>query len=234
MRTDLRHTSDFMAALVLFDVDKTLVSDSKDISGYVEESIRNIYGRIVEADMGSMEGDSSQNIIQAVLRKYQVPEDEINGKLDRIMEDLYYTYYNVAGHDRLIVKDGARELLGELERRGALLGIATGEAERISRFKVEKAGLTGYFMLGAFGNSGKELADIIRAAVHTAVDANGEVTKTAVVASSPYMLRAAKSVGVLAVGVANSRYSAGELKQAGADSVLGSLKERRKIVGMLW
>lgn len=217
-----------MAGVVLFDVDKTLVSDSKDVSEYIAESIRNIYGRIVEVNLSSMEGESTQNVVKAVLEKNEVPADEIEGKLKRIMEDVYYTYYNVAGHDRLLLKDGAKELLNELEKNGVAIGVATGEAERIVKLKTDKTGISNFFKFGTYGNNSRDLSEIVRNAMQ---QANG--SPALVIASSPYMLKAAKAAGAIAVGVANSRYSKEELKDAGADLVVGSLKDRGRILGML-
>ena len=220
--------------LVLFDVGNLLVVDSKDISEYVSESIRSIYGRIVKVDLSKYDGQSSQDIAEDLLRKDKMPEEEIRLKLKRYTEDLFYTYYNVAGHDRLALTGGARELLAQLWKDDIGIGIATGEVERIARFRIEKAGILGFFKTGAYGNDGKGPDDIIKIAVDRArselkVDGSGIV----LVAGAPHMIRAAKSAGIAAIGVAGAGHSEEELTSAGADLVVKSLKERSEILSFL-
>ncbi len=223
-----------MYKLVLFDVVNTLVVDSKDVSEYVSESIRNIYGRIVQADLKRYEGQSSQNIAEDILRHDKMPEEEIKSKLNRYMEDLFYTYYNVAGHDRLILVDGARDLLGQIWKKDIAIGIVTGEAERIAKFRAEKTTIHGFFKMGAYGNDGKEPSDIVNAAIKRAKsDLGVESGGIAIVASSPYLIKAAKRCGVAAIGIANAGYSESDLKAAGADLVVRSPKDKGKIVGFL-
>ncbi len=223
-----------MYKLVLFDVVNTLVVDSKDVSEYVSESIRNIYGRIVQADLKKYEGQSSQNIAEDILRHDKMPEEEIKSKLNRYMEDLFYTYYNVAGHDTLILVDGARSLLGQIWKKDIAIGIVTGEAERIAKFRAEKTTIHGFFKMGAYGNDGKEPSDIVNAAIKRAKsDLGVESGGIAIVASSPYLIKAAKRCGVAAIGIANAGYSESDLKAAGADLVVRSPKDKGKIVGFL-
>ncbi len=223
-----------MYRLVLFDVVNTLVVDSKDVSEYVSESIRNIYGRIIRADLKRYEGQTSQNIAEDILRHDKMPEDEIKAKLNRYMEDLFYTYYNVAGHDRLVLLDGARDLLGQIWKKDVTIGIATGEAERIVKFRTEKTTIHGFFKTGAYGNDGKEPVDIVNAAVKRArSDLGIQSSEIALVASSPYLIRAAKKAGIAAVGIANAGYPESDLKSAGADLVVKSLKDRGKILSFL-
>lgn len=157
-----------MYKLVLFDVGNVLVRDSKDVSGYVAESIRNIYGRIVTVDLKRYNGWTSQNIVEDVLRRGGVDEEEIKSKLSRIMDDLFYTYYNVGGHDKQIIADGARELLAQLWKADISMGIITGEAGGIAKFRTEKARIHAFFKTGAYGNDGKEFEEIAKSMVNKA------------------------------------------------------------------
>jgi phosphoglycolate phosphatase len=223
-----------MDKLVLFDLDKTLVADSKNISEYVAESIRNIYGMVVTVDLKKYEGDTAQNIAEAVLKEAGMPDNEILPRLNRYMEDVFYTYYNVAGHDKLLLKEGAKELLMELDKRSVLMGIATGEGERIVKFKTDKAGITQFFKLGAYGNTAKDFPQIIRSAVDDAVGRHGFNGRGIfIVSSSPYALKGAKELGFYAIGIANGGYKEPDLEAAGADLVVKSVKDRGRILGFL-
>ena len=223
-----------MAKLILFDVDKTLLVDSKDISEYVAESLRNIYGMVVSVNLNDYEGDTSQNIAEAVLRAAGMEEKEIKSRLNRYMEDVFYTYYNVAGHDKLKVHDGSAELLSDLEKRGMLIGIATGEGERIVKFKVEKAGLDKLFKIGGYGNNGKEMKDIIGFAINKAAEEHEfEKQSIFVVGSSPYAIKAAKELGLYAIAIADGKYSVDDLKAANPDVVVKSPKDKGKIISFV-
>ena len=220
-----------MYKLVLFDVGNMLVKDSKGVSEYMAESIRNIYGRIVTVDLGNYAGWTSQEIAEDVLRKDKMDEDEIKAKLNRIMEDLFYTYYNVAGHDKQILVDGSRELLAHLWKKDIQMGIMTGEAERIAKFRAEKTTIHGFFKFGAYGNDGKTFDDIAKSAVKKA-EAELRVGKgeILVVANSPRLIRGAKAAGMGAVGIADGKYSEHDLSSAGANLVVKSLKDKNRIL----
>lgn len=225
-----------MDKLVLFDVNNTLTKDTKDIrdmSEYVAESIRNIYGTLVDVDLSKYEGMTAQETAEAVLLENGMPKDEIEGKLARYAEDLFYSYYNVAGHDRQLALDGARELLDELSKDGVLIGVATGEAEKVARFRLEKTGMLDYFKFGAFGNEAKSADEIVAKAIEKAKDNFSFSGKAVLVSCYPNFVKAAKQSGVAPVGVADGKFAPQALSEAGAEAVVTSLKSRSEIEKLL-
>lgn len=215
--------------LVLFDVNGTLVKDYLDVSEYVAESIRSMYGILTEVDLSKYEGFTSQEIAVSVLLDNGFPKEEIDAKLERYCEDLFYSYYNVAGHNKQIVLDGAESLLNELSKKdGALLGIATGEAERVARFRLEKVGFSKYFKIGAFGNKDKEFKGILGRAIATA-PSDYEIEDTFFVGSAQRTLQEARTAGVHTIGVANGKTARADLDKI-SDTTVGSLKETSKIL----
>lgn len=220
-----------MDRCVLFDVNKTLVRDSKDVSEYMTESIRTIFGVITEADVEQYEGMPVREIAAAILKQNGVEQQTVDEKIERLMDDVPYSYYNVAGHDDLIKSDGAQELLEEIKKKGALIGIASGEPERMVRQRLENRSLNEYFKFGAYGNEAKTLPEIVSLAVKKAAE-DFKITnsKVAIVASSPHMIKAARSMGIFTIGVANGSYNEGQLREAGASLVVKSLRDRGKIV----
>lgn len=217
----------------MFDINNTLTKDTKDISEYVQESIRNIYGVLVDVDLSKYEGMTAQETAEAVLLENGMPRDEIEQKLVRYTEDLFYSYYNVAGHDRQLALDGARELLDELSRQGALIGIATGEAERVAKFRLEKTGLGSYFKFGAFGNEAKSAEGIVAKALEKAKSGFSFSGKAVLVSSYPNFVKAAKRAGIASVAVENSRFPEGVLSEAGAEKVVKNLKDKGTITKLL-
>jgi phosphoglycolate phosphatase len=221
-----------MDKLVLFDVNNTLTRDAKSIgemSEYVQESIRNIYGVLVEVDLSKYEGMTSQETAEAILLENGMPKEDIEQKLARYTEDLFYSYYNVAGHDKQLIAEGAKQLLDELSKEGVLIGMATGETEKIARFRLEKTSLDSYFRFGAFGNEAKSAAGIVAKAIEKAKNNFSFSGKAVLVSCYPSLIRAAKTNGILSVGIANGKFAPAVLSEAGADRVIASLRNGAEI-----
>ncbi len=216
-----------MGRLVLFDVNQTLIHDSKDISEYISESIRNIYGVIVRVNLDDYEGLTSKEAVRRILEKENTPEKEIEEKLDRYIEDLPYTYYNVSpSYDKPIFMKGARELLNSLRKKDVPLGIACGEPKRVIEMKFDKVGLRDYFSFGAYGNVNINPAEIVKEAILTARSERNFVGDDIfLVSSSPQFIRAAKENDITAIGVASGRFGEKELLGANADIIAGNLKD---------
>lgn len=222
-----------MDKLVLFDVNNTLTKDTKDISEYVAESIRNIYGTMVEVELQKYEGMTAQETAEAVLLENGMPKDEIGLKLVRYTEDLFYSYYNVAGHDRQLLLDGAKDIVERLSKENVLMGIATGEPEKLARFRLEKVGLNDFFKFGAYGNEGKGADEIVAKAIEKARAGFAFSGKVAVVSCYPNFMSAAKKSGATAIGVKGEKFSADDLSAAGASTVIRSLKEQDSVTKAL-
>ncbi len=222
-----------MYKLVLFDVGNMLVTDSKDVSEYMSESIRNIYGRIVTVDLKNYPGWTSQEIVEDVLRKDNMDESEIQAKLHRITEDLFYTYYNVAGHDKQVLVEGSRDLLAQLWKEDVTIGMITGEAERIAKLRAEKTTIHGFFKFGVYGGDGKTFDDIVKSAVSKA-ESDLRISKNDVliVANSLRLVKGAKNAGVAVIGIAEN-VPENELKSAGANLIVRSIKDKGKILDFI-
>ena len=217
--------------LVLIDVNKVLVSDTRDVSEYVAEAIRSRYGLQPEVNVDEYEGFTAQEMIADVLRKNGLKDDEINPRLEGCAEELGYSYYNVTGRESIEVMDGAGQLLDELGRRGALVGIATGEVEDQVKNRLHRAGLDGRIGFGSYGNRETDMKAIMSSAARLAAergfDRGGKIV---FLGSSPKAIGAAKELGFGAIGVASGRYSKEQLKEAGADTVVSGVKERGRIL----
>lgn len=223
-----------MAKLVLFEVNKLLARDMKDVSEYVEEVIRSRYSIIAKVNLDDYEGKTSQEIAEAILSKNGMPQKDINEKMEKYINDLTYSYYNVAGHDRHQLLDGAKEILKDIKGKGALLGIATGEAKGVVDIRLEKTGLNGFFEVGAYANDGRSYDKIINAGMSKARHMGMQYDQVFIISPYPEMISAAKAFGVDAIGVATAKYSKQELASAGADIAVNNLKARNQITGFIF
>ena len=219
-----------MEHFALFDSNMTIVSDAKDVSKYVAESIMNIYGMIVAVDLKEYPGLSAKELALEILKKNGLKEPEIQERLDRFLEDLPYSYYNVAWSDRITVADGATQLLDELRGKGVGLGIATGEPQRVSKMRLDKVKMSGYFTFGSYAEDGISPKEIIDTALNRASSEFGlQVEEGFFFSAFPHFISAAREAGIYAVGVAG-RFTAADLSAAGANETLQSFRDKPKLL----
>ncbi len=219
-----------MENFALFDVNATIATDAKDISGYVAESIRNIYGIIARVKLAKYPGFTSKEVAIEVLKENGLKDDEIDERLDRYLEDLPYSYYNVAWSDRIIVIDGAKQLLEELRKKDVKIGIATGEPKRVSKMRLDKIGLSEYFTFGSYAEDGITPKEVIDAAVTGASELGMQASNGFFFSAFPRFINAAKESGVYSIGVATTKFRKDELSAAGANEAIGSLKEWPRVI----
>ncbi|HIH49917.1 MAG: HAD hydrolase-like protein [Candidatus Micrarchaeaceae archaeon] len=215
---------------VLFDVQETLIREAKEVSQYYSEAIRNAYGfSIDDIRLADYEGYTVQETLAAILAKQGLTRGEIYEKQELFLEELGYAHYNVAGHDRAVLVDGAQDILNRLNKKNdVVIGVATGQLERILRNLFDRAGLNygNYFKFGAYGNVSESMPKIIDAAIHRASEDYGiDRRHVSFVCGSGRSFTAAQSVGVNAVGIIADRDLGAGLNPGGADHIVGSLKE---------
>ncbi len=220
-----------MDMFALFDTNKTIVTDKKDISAYVSESIRNIYGIITEVYLDKYEGLTAKETAYQILKENGLSEKEITERLDRYLEDLPYSYYNVAWSDKIDVFDGAKLLLDTLKKKDVLLGIATGEPLRVAKMRLEKVSLEKYFSLNASAENGMTPSLILSSALDVA-SSEYDLDKTDGIffSSSKRFIQAAHDLGLYAIGVSKNPEMMKEFINSGSNEVLSSLKEKPQIL----
>lgn len=190
----------------------------------------NIYGVIVDVDLKKYPGLTSKQIARSVLLENGFSDEEINPRLDRYMEDLPYSYYNVAWSDKIIVTDGAKELLDELTKRSIFIGIATGEAQRVAKMRLGKVKIDNYFKFGAYGEDGMIFNEILAKSIKIARDNGLQEDEGVVVVANPVSVSIAKILGMKVVALETPEASKKELAAAGADLIIKNFREIDKII----
>lgn len=216
----------------MIDINNLIVKDQKDVSEYVFEAIRSRYGLEPSFNIAEYEGVPAQLMIRAILEKNEVSQEEINMRLEGTAEELGYSYYNVTGREAITVMDGAKQLLEELSKKEAIIGIATGDIEDIIKNKLQRANMADYFKFGEYGNKEIDFVKLIQKAKERAKKDFGLGSDSSVwiIASSPQIIKSASAAGAKAIGVASGGYSKEALKAAGAEEAVDSLKERSRII----
>jgi phosphoglycolate phosphatase-like HAD superfamily hydrolase len=124
---------------------------------------------------------------------------------------------------------GVRALLTRLHRRGALLGLVTGNLTRIGWHKLERAGLRDYFHHGAFGEMAKVRAGLAKWAIAEA-RRQGWIAKgsqISLIGDAPADIIAAKSNHIRAIAVRTGLSTESELTEQEPDLLLDDLRQLR-------
>lgn len=148
---------------------------------------------------------------------------------------------------RMRVLDGVHDVLGELMHRPDVVrGLLTGNWIDGAQLKLANAGLDGYFSdgastdtwnpLGAFGDDAPTRPELVPVAWRRFRERMGRdiaPDDTLIIGDTPLDIACAHANGVHAVGVATGPFSADDLADAGADTVLDDLADVSAVVRVL-
>jgi phosphoglycolate phosphatase-like HAD superfamily hydrolase len=145
--------------------------------------------------------------------------------LERRLDHLYETVDASAGYR---VLPGVEKLLPRLLEDGYLLGLVTGNGEAAAHIKLHRARLNRFFSFGGYGSDSDDRSELTRKALERAALVFGEPIdpkRCLTVGDTPLDVAAAHGAGIECAGVASGHFSVQQLREAGADYVLGSLEE---------
>jgi phosphoglycolate phosphatase len=215
--------------LVLFDIDGTLVNTGGAGARSWEWAFERLFTHPgVDIGKYSRSGMTDPTIARHVFKEVMKREPQ-DGELTRLMASYLSVLPDfVASSQGYTVLDGVPELLQSLTDEGILLGITSGGLEAAAHAKLGRGRLNHYFLVGGYGSDSEDRTEL----THTAIE-QGErllnrrldLGKVAVVGDTPLDIDAAEGVGAVSVGVASGRYTVEQLRAAGADHVLASLRE---------
>jgi len=211
--------------VLFFDVDGTLVSSGGAGARALERALRDVAH--IEGALAGVRFDGATDLwlVREALAARALPHSRelALAVLDRYVELLPEEIEGSAGYHLL---PGVPELLAALADRGAPLGLCTGNVALGARAKLARGGIEGRFAFGGFGNDAEERADILAAGLRRAAEALGrtiEPREAWVIGDTPKDVAAALARGVRCLAVASGRFSAGELRAAGAHEAVESL-----------
>jgi phosphoglycolate phosphatase-like HAD superfamily hydrolase len=129
------------------------------------------------------------------------------------------------------VLPGAAELLETLARRGAWVGLCTGNVSSGARLKLGRGGLDRHFDwsedgVNGFAADGEARERIVEAVLGRAARRLGRpfhAREAVVIGDTPRDVAAARAAGVPVLAVATGRFSAKELRSCGPDHVAETL-----------
>jgi len=106
------------------------------------------------------------------------------------------------GYTEAVITGGVLSMLTYLKSRGKLLGVATGNLEKIGWLKIEIAGLRDWFSFGGFSDRHAVRTDMIAHALAAARKLAGAQVKVCVVGDTPSDIAAARANGLPTIAVA--------------------------------
>ena len=222
------------ARILLFDIDGTLVHAGGAGRRALERAMEDHFGghvRAREAYLAEMklDGMTDRLIVREAMASLGVAFDDTT--CDRVLETYVRHLEEEIRSPSYRVLPGVSSLLAALDRRGALVGLCTGNVVRGARIKLARGGLDRYFGWGAgdiygFAADGEARELIVRAALRRASERLGRTVDprdTLVVGDTPRDIEAAQAAGCRVLAVATGRFGIDELRTCGADVVLPTL-----------
>ncbi len=221
--------------LMLFDIDGTLVQGAKSHYQAYIEGVKKFYGLEDYVNSVNAAGKSDKLILQEILTLGGLTTDEIQKDFQNCLDFMTDYYLKNVQYEDIHVFDGTIELLNELKRNDALLGLVTGNLEPIAYAKLARAGLDSYFSFGGFGSDNADRSLMVKKALSIAKNQLGfSGDKIFVVGDTPRDVEAAQAYNLKTIAVATGMYSVKELRDCGADYVVENFKNRDKIMKILY
>jgi phosphoglycolate phosphatase-like HAD superfamily hydrolase len=160
-----------------------------------------------------LHGSTDTAILREACRQAGVPADLLEAHLDGILEAMRHAVSERRLEMDLVRMPGVEQVLDHLARRGALLGVATGNLELIGWIKVEQAGLRQWFRFGGFSDHFPIRSELVGQAADKARELAGRGASICVVGDTPRDIEAARANFLSVIAVATGRYSFDELMQ---------------------
>ena len=198
----------------LFDIDGTLLRSRDRIHfNAFASSIRDVTGLEVTLDGVVLHGGTDTAILAEAFTLAGIAPEIWEPQTAAILEVMRRTVLGRRGEMQIWTMPGVEEALAYLARRGALLGLATGNLEEIGWAKVEEAGLRAWFHFGGFSDRFSIRSEMIADAAAQARQLLPQIATPTicVVGDTPRDIEAAHANGLPVIAVATGNYSFAEL-----------------------
>jgi phosphoglycolate phosphatase-like HAD superfamily hydrolase len=156
-------------------------------------------------------GNTDIGILRAYLETVPIPEQEWQPMIPEVIEFMGAHVERNAADLRPELCPSVLALIQWLNTRSKLLGVASGNVERVGWAKLRACGLRDYFSLGAFSGVLEKREDVIAHGIRQARNLRGEKTIVCVVGDTPSDIRSAHANDIPAIAVATGIYTVEEL-----------------------
>ena len=210
----------------LFDIDGTLLRsrDRIHVDSFAS-SVQRVTGFEVTLAGIVLQGSTDTGILREACNQAGIPPQMLEEHMAAILEAMGKTVEEQQHAMELVRMPGVEEALRHLAKRGALLGVATGNLEMIGWIKVERAGLREWFRFGGFSDHFPVRSELIAYAANKARELAGADARVCVVGDTPRDIEAARANSLPVIGLATGRYGFDELLAFGPEVCATSLAD---------
>jgi phosphoglycolate phosphatase len=196
----------------LFDIDGTLLR-SRDRVHFdaFTHAVHLVLGREVTLEGIPLAGNTDTAILREACLRAGIPPPVLEAHSAAILTAMCNHVSLRRDELDLYVMPAVEQALDHLARRGALLGVATGNLESIGWTKLERAGLRPWFCFGGFSDAFLDRTHLLAHAARQARTLAGPSAKICVVGDTPRDIEAARANGLRVLAVATGRFSFDDL-----------------------
>lgn len=221
--------------LILFDIDGTLILGDHPVArqsiNYAVEKVFKL--KKVEFDWTGHHGGTDKGIMKLVASTYIENLTGYDEKVEELAQARFdYFFNNISNNEykkRLL--PGAKEILEKLQKdKKIILGVLTGNFEKIGWHKLELVGLKKFFKFGVFGDIAEnrnELAKNVFKLAKKKLKLDLKPQQIIIIGDTPRDVECAKYIGAKIIAVTTGAYTADDLKQA--DLIVSNLKDTKII-----
>jgi len=225
-------------ALLLFDVDGTLITGLGPYIPSLEQAIREEFKRNIQVNLTTMHGFTDRKILSQILQENAIGFDRSN--IDRCLQR-FGKIYQADPKKTTLIPD-VKETIPELWQQNTL-GLVTGNVEEMARkklrlFDVGGMKLNDYFRFGCFGKYSCERSHLVAYAYARAGQwhRDWKDSPAYVIGDTPKDIEAALDAAgniseqIIPIGVTTGNSTREQLQQARAHYVIDSLTELSSLI----
>lgn len=213
--------------LLLFDIDGTLVDTGGKGLTALRRAAEEIFGG--DAPPLDLAGATDLGVLESMYVHFGIAA---TAEQSHRFFDAYHRHLEIcleANPTVGRVLDGVIELLEDLAvHENAQLALLTGNTSLGAEIKLRYYGIGHHFRFGAYGSDRKDRNQLGFIALERALAITGHTfhpDQTLIIGDTPKDIACAHAIGAKCLAVATGRFTAAQLEEAGADWVLGSLRE---------
>ena len=198
----------------LFDIDGTLLNSRDGVHYHsFHKALRHVYQCDAKIDSVPVQGNTDIGILRAAAALCGVEGERFEKGLHEALAMMAQEVEQNADQLRPELCPSIRELLDALHDDGKLMGVCTGNLQKIGWAKLKAAGIRQHFSVGGFSDHHEFRPDIFRDAMDQAQAQLGTQAKVCFVGDTPNDILAAQKLGMPVVAVATGIFPIHELQQ---------------------
>ena len=172
-----------------------------------------------------LHGSTDTAILREAWHQAGIPPEVLEQRTEAILEAIRQAVAERRHEMDLVRMPGVEKVLDHLARKGALLGVASGNLETIGWIKIEEAGLREWFRFGGFSDHFSIRSELIGHAGRKARELAGTAAHICVVGDTPHDIEAARANFLSVIAVATGNYSFDELLKLQPEVCASSLAD---------